>query len=366
VGKETTGILATSFRLPFGLLAILTGWIVDRFGSRRMLCVYLFGCAATAIAMARVDSLEPLFFLMPLMGTFASIYHPAGLALISNQTPAPQRPRALAIHGVFGSAGIGGAPFVAGMLFDSHVSWQTYYALLAIPGFILAAWFLLRLSDGAHSHHPPRDGSLPPNPDQAQRWNRYLLMLVFGAISGFIYAAFATFLPRYLNEAGTHLFSSDAEAERNYLAGVVLMVGMVGQYLAGRFGRPGRLAETLALVALATMPFLLAMAFARSGTRIAMAMGFALFHFMTQPLYNALIAEYVPHHRRSFGYGLSFTVAFGIGSLGSAFAGFAERLAGAGRGDTLNYLVLAALATLSSAVVWATPRIALGHDPQSS
>ena len=43
---------------------------------------------------------------------------------------------------------------------------------------------------------------------------------------------------------------------------------------------------------------------------------------MNQPVYNSLIAEYVPRARRSLGYGFNNTLCFGIGGFGPAFAGF--------------------------------------------
>ena len=43
VGKERTGGLGTIWRLPFGLGALLAGYLADRFGSKRLLIVYLLG-----------------------------------------------------------------------------------------------------------------------------------------------------------------------------------------------------------------------------------------------------------------------------------------------------------------------------------
>ena len=84
VGTRTTGLLGNTWRLPWGVGAIFAGWLADRYGSRRLLVIYLAGCGATAFAAARADSLSMLFVTMFAMGAFASIYHPAGLSIISS------------------------------------------------------------------------------------------------------------------------------------------------------------------------------------------------------------------------------------------------------------------------------------------
>ena len=113
VGKKVNGWMHLSWRLPLGLGAFLAGWLVDRFGTRRMLAIFLLGCSGMSLLAGFVLSLPTLFVVMCFMGIFACIYHPAGLALLSRETDIHNRGRALGIHGVFGSAGIGAAPFIA-------------------------------------------------------------------------------------------------------------------------------------------------------------------------------------------------------------------------------------------------------------
>ena len=46
--EVVSGELGNCLRLPFGLCAFLAGWLADRFGAKRLLLVYLFGCSAAA------------------------------------------------------------------------------------------------------------------------------------------------------------------------------------------------------------------------------------------------------------------------------------------------------------------------------
>ncbi len=110
VSEETTGLLGNVWRLPFGLGALGAGWLADRYGSKPMLILCMLGCGVTSIVTWAAHDLTLLFVAMFSMGCFASIYHPAGLAIISRATRPDQRPWALGIHGVFGSIGIAASP----------------------------------------------------------------------------------------------------------------------------------------------------------------------------------------------------------------------------------------------------------------
>ncbi len=336
VGKETTGLLSTYWRLPWGLGALGAGWLVDRFGSERMLAIYLIGCGVMCCLVAAAFPLPIMFVIMFTMGTFASIYHPAGLALISHATTLESRPRALGIHGIFGSAGIGTAPFLAALLLTIGFSWRQYYLVLAVAGLALGAVFVWR------SFREVRHDQMAVSADQQAEqdsvdWGSFAMLVGLALMQGFIYSAVLSFLPRFL---GDWQFT-DAPLTRTtrgaYLTGAVLLVGCFGQYTAGRIARANLLEGQLAGVSFCNVPFLLAMAFTQGGMRVAAAGMFAFTHFMHQPLYNSLIAKYTPRRRRSISYGLSFAIGAGLGSFGAAFNGYS-------RSDVATYSVLACVA----------------------
>jgi len=86
----------------------------------------------------------------------------------------------------------------------------------------------------------------------------------------------------------------------------------------------------------AAAPCVLWMASAEGPARIWAAALFAPLFFMHQPLYNSMIAKYVPRRRRSLCFGLSFTVGFGVGSFGPNLAGHINNYA-------ILYSILAAM-----------------------
>ncbi|MCH2129251.1 MAG: MFS transporter [Pirellulaceae bacterium] len=336
-GVRLTGLLGTAWRFPWGAAALLAGWLVDRYGSRSMLTIYLLGCATMCVCVATTSDFYALFLPMIGMGTFASIYHPAGLSLISQTTTPKTRPFALGIHGVFGSLGIGGAPLMAGLILSAQLSWRTHYWLLIPPTLLLAVGIYCTQTSTQHRTHV----SVSKEEDSAHWWF-FGMLVTIGVVLGITYSAFLHFLPRYLSDESLTV-SSEVGGRQQLLAGGLLFLGCIGQYTAGHLARHRILEWQLSLVMALNVPCLIGMAFATGWLRALAAGTFALCHFMHQPLYNSLIAKYTPVSRRSLCYGFSFTMGLGIGGIGPTLAGFSPN-------DLTTYLSLALATGIASGI----------------
>jgi len=351
-GKAMSGKLSNAWRLMWGLGAIVAGWLVDRFGSKRLLAIYLLGCGGTC-AMAAVSTAQSgLFVAMIAMGACASIYHPAGLALISRETTPVNRSRALGLHGIFGSAGIGTAPLLVGAMLAFQASWRQVYWVLMVPGILLGVVFLV-LSSRTRSKtelQPPSDTTTHKEQDHSD-WRSFFTLTVMASMQGFVYSAILSFLPRYLSDVTLMDFNFIAisnASQSNFLTAGVLALGCIGQYAAGRFGRAERLEQQLTLITLSNVPFLVWMAIADGTMRVVAAGLWATVHFMHQPIYNSLIATYTPLRSRSLCYGFSFAMGLGLGSFGAGFAGHTVN-------NGIIYGTLAGVALVASAfcgILW--------------
>jgi FSR family fosmidomycin resistance protein-like MFS transporter len=317
------GILGTAWALPFGLGAFAAGWLADRFGSKRVLVFYLIGCGVLCLAVAAARHYTVLLAAMFAMGSLASLYHPAGLSLISRATTARTRGVALGYHGVLGSAGIAGAPFLAAVLLGLLDSWRGVYAVLVVPGVVLGIVLAVRLRN---EEEITRQASSADVVDDSNRWLSFATYCGLAWLVGVTYRAFTLFLPRYLAGAGIVWIPSwiTHESFSNYLAAAVLTVGILGQYVSGHLAGRFHLEKLLAGILLAHVPFLLWMGMAEGAARLCAAAGLAFFLFMIQPVGNSLVAKYVSTRRRSLGYGLAFLVSFGLGSVGATFAGVVQ------------------------------------------
>jgi MFS family permease len=350
-GKVFTGRLSNTWRLMWGLGAVVAGLLVDLFGARRLLALYLCGCgAACALAATSTDE-SSLFEAMIAMGLMASIYHPAGLSLISHETTAEERPRALGLHGIFGSAGLGLTPLLVGVLLAASMSWRSIYWVLMVPAVVLGIVFLVQAF-----RHPRIEATTAATSKQSDDqdhvdWPSFFTLTLMASVQGFVYSAFISFLPRYLD-------STSGVVRGHYLAAAVLLIGCIGQELAGRFARPAFLERQLAWITFGNVPFLIWMAFATTWDRAVAAGLLALVHFMHQPIYNSLIAKYTPRRLRSLCYGFSFAMGLGLGSFGARFAG-------AYQSDARVYGTLAATAAFGGLICILLSVLSQRHSTRS-
>ena len=210
------------------------------------------------------------------------------------------------------------------MVLNTGATWRQYYLVLCVPGILLAVLFLMRLSRQqeqsgmATEHHEGTGGNEDSN------WLCYFTLISMACVAGFVYAAILHFLPRYLDGAGLAWGDVPRDAMRNYLTAGVLSLGIIGQYTAGRLARPATLEPLMAFSLFSTVPFVLWMGWAEGSSRLWAAAIFSPLFFMHQPLFNSLVAKYVPRRQRSLCFGLSFTLGFGVGSLGPNLAGHLE------------------------------------------
>ena len=103
VGLSTLGFMVSISGFMFGLGAIPAGWAEKRFGGRQLLLIYQVGSSISALLVALSGSFQMMVVGLGFMGFFCSIYHPAGLTLISHRIKSLTR--GMAIHGIFGSTG---------------------------------------------------------------------------------------------------------------------------------------------------------------------------------------------------------------------------------------------------------------------
>ena len=335
--KTQSAYLGSALRFPYGLGAILAGLLADRIGGKRVLLLYLFGAATVCASFLFSRSSGMVYGQLFALGSLASIYHPAGLGILANETTVKNRSRALGLHGIFGSVGIASAPFLAAIMLTIRPGeWRTYYVLLAaLSGCLgLLIWWNFKptvhqaSNIDAQKSGRKQDKSKPAVVTSGAaavtfQLKPYLMMIASGACGGIVYGGVLHFLPRYLQESGSGQLpllslgsSISLSAIGNYAAALALVCGAFGQYTAGRWATPKKLPRQISTAYALNIPFLIWMTFAEGPYRLLAACLWAFVHFMNQPLYNSLLSEFVPQHRRSLGFGFSNMLGFGIGALG--------------------------------------------------
>ncbi|GAB7093243.1 MFS transporter [Halolamina litorea] len=365
------GIVVSVGMALLGLGALPGGVLADRYGSRKLIALCLVGMGGSFLVLSAAPTTAadllgslPLLSVSPavvaiaialvLWGAAASVYHPAGLTLIS--TGVDERGRGFALHGMAGNIGIAAGPLATTVLL-AFMPWETVTAVLAVPAFVAAAAALVidveerELDEDEEDETPDSIGEFLDISGTVVR-SAFAFVFVVVAMNGLYYRGVLTFLPDLL--AGLETFqpidiAGEPQEPANYVYSGLLAVGIAGQYVGGRltdrmppergiafaFGGLSLLALIfLPLASMGAVPLLL----------VSAVLGFAL--FIVQPMYQAAVAEYTPEAARGLSYGYTYLGNFGIGALGAGMAGAILTYSN----QTVLFLVFAAIAAIASGI----------------
>ncbi len=339
------GVVLTAGYAPFGIGALPGGVLADAYGSRPLILASLVGMGGSFLVLAVAPSLATVALCLFAWGVAASVYHPAGLALISKGVR--ERGSAFAYHGIAGNLGIALGPLSTALLLFVLGDWRPVVALLGVPALVgaLAAARLdvdetAAVGDGGEADARASGSvtSLSALLADSRALFSGLFAVVFLAVmlSGLYYRGFLTFLPQLLDGFGALepvQFAGRDLAPSRYVYVGLLMAGVFGQYAGGKltdrvpvewglvvgYGSLGVLAVVFLPIATAGLLPLLA---------VCAVMGVAL--FVVQPFYQATVAEYTPAGTRGLSYGFTYLGVFGVGALGGAVAGGLLTVAGPG------------------------------------
>jgi MFS family permease len=139
--------LSTASYIAFGVFSIPAGWLADRWSRRKMMVAFYLGCGASLAACAVAPNLIVLAVALFMLGVFAAIYHPVGMAMLIDISDA--RGRTLAFNGVCGNVGAALAAAISAAL----ASWFGWRFAFIIPAALCIATgfaFLALVQDDTH------------------------------------------------------------------------------------------------------------------------------------------------------------------------------------------------------------------------
>jgi predicted MFS family arabinose efflux permease len=275
-----------------------------------------------------------------LWGAAASIYHPAGLSLIS--TGVKDSGTGFAYHGMAGNAGIALGPLIAVLLLWV-TKWRIVAFVLTIPAFVAVGYILqteidelaaTRLASDGSGKSRQRNTSLSELTDASRSLflGGFLFVFLIIVFNGLYYRGILTFLPELLAgfvdlgavEHSDESVPSEGIDGSDLIYVGLLMVGIFGQYVGGKATdkiqvERGLLIGYTLLIGIA----LLYVPAAQFGLVflivISALLGFVL--FALQPMYQVAVAEYSPADVRGLSYGYTYLAQFGVGALGAAIVG---------------------------------------------
>ena len=325
MGYLGLGVVGNIMTFSYGLGSLPGGMIYNRFGPRRLYLLCFLGSAVVSLLIAASPGLILFTAGLSVLGALGSVYHPLANSLITSKVK--KYGIALGIHGAAGNVGLAVAPFLAAMV-GSWLGWRYAYLLFAFPGIALAVWSIFVNMEAGE-----KGGKNPPVEAVAQTTPRLsfrayfplplILIYLLNMLHSFVYHGAVLFLPAYMaKNISFQIFSWDSVAVGGMFSGIVLCVGVFGQYFGGALGQKPGLERNVLILCTAGLPFILTMAFTRDFFLIGVSLVFFFFNFALQPATNVLLAQRTTVPMRGTAFGIFFFAAFGLGSVASSFSGY--------------------------------------------
>lgn len=334
VTPATIGLITSAGYGLFGLGSLPGGILTDIYDSHRMIVGCLIGMGVSFLLLATASNIVWVTLALLVWGAAASVYHPSGLTLIS--TGMNEHGTGFAYHGMAGNVGTALGPLGVVLLLII-LEWELVVALIAIPTF-LAGIITYRMSIDEtaaieQSDEPTADddGSWSPREFLASSKRLFLggFLIVFPIVilEGLYYRGVLTFLPDLMNTFALidpiAVAGGTLEPSRYIYIGL-LMIGIIGQYFAGRltdYIRPERgMVGAFALLIAISLLFIPAASYGLVALLVVSALlGIVL--FAEQPFMQATVARFSASDVRGLSYGYTYLGAFGVGALGAAISG---------------------------------------------
>ena len=267
------------------------------------------------------------------LGLFSAIYHPVGLAHVTQI--GLRSGRALAINGVFGNMGLAGAAITTGVL-SQFFGWQSAFALPGVISVAIGGALIVRNRNNRHlstSSTKSEKGSVTTH-DRRTQLTVFLVICIAALFGGMVFNMVTISLPKFLDEK---LMTDGANlAWIGASAGLVFAVAAFAQLPVGELlDRHG--ARPILLCLLAGETILMLMLTQASGWgAFVLILLLVTVMFAGIPITTWLVGHYLDAGIRSRAVSVEYVLSLGVGSavvpliamLQRAGVGFENQFAG--------------------------------------
>ncbi len=361
VGYAALLAYATPGFFAFGLFSLPAGWIADKWSRDGMMVVFFVGIGLASIVTGFSQTPLQIGAGLFVIGMFAAIYHPVGLAIVTARWR--NMGMRIAANGVWGNLGVASAALVTGFLID-HGGWRMAFILpgVASIGFGIAYALLRRdfLNRQDEASKKAAGGSAGVSTPEYRALLIRVSAIVFltTAVSSIIFQSTTFALPKIfderlqgLAESLTTAFSAVMRGDGTAtmvgaLAFLTFAIASAAQLVVGalldRYG-PRAVFMTVAAIQLV---FFAAMPGLTDGIALAVALGFMLGAFGQIPINDFMIGKSASGPHRARIYGIRYVVSFTVLAASLPLIAFVYQNWGF---DTLFYILsLAALVILGA------------------
>ena len=294
----------------FGACAPIAAHMADHWNRNGMLTVFFVGIGLASVLTGFAQSLLQIGLGLALIGIFASIYHPVGIAMvIEGGGKVGWR---LGVNGLWGNMGVAAAPLVTGLILVQF-DWRMAFIIPGSISILIGLGFLgfVRSVDVRAPEAIRQEKELI---GFAPGWQRALVSLALvTAAGGFVFGAMTFLIPR-LFEVRMQGITSDI-AVTGTLASIIYAVAAFAQLVVGRAIDKRSIKNVLIFIAVGQPLLLFLMAMQTDYALFAvslLAMGFV---FGQIPITDAVLSQYVPDQWRAKVLSIKFLINLVIGAL---------------------------------------------------
>ncbi len=361
------GVIANIGYFLYGLGSFPSGYLADRYGSKRVLSVGILGMGASSVLVGLSQSTLSFALAYALLGVFASIHHPAGLSLIARRIMT-MKGKALGVHGVMGNLGMTLSPLTASLFVFLFGSWRASYIAYGLIGMVFGVLFqrtrveleddfslkeLVNRRSGSTGGRMATPAKTEPRPAVPVVIPVALVLLMIDSIlSGFIFRGTLTFMPSLFQREVLFITNHDEPVVlAGFVTSAVLSLGLIGSWFGGWLNDKVKIPELLPVIIFAvTAPALYFLSRYTDGALLFWGCVFSLFFYAWQPSQNFLVAKYTRMASMGIGFGVNFFLIFGMGSVATAVGGYTADHYGVDRFYWLMAIVAATALLVTCAV----------------
>jgi len=305
---------ATPGFIAFGVFAIPAGWLADKWSREAMILIFFIGIGVSSLFAGFANSPQQIAFSLALIGLFAAIYHPVGLAMVVQGRKKTGIP--LAINGVFGNMGVASAALITGYLIDTS-GWRSAFLLSGAASIVIGIWYGLFIRGDANgSVHASSSNPVTNTASSAKEPNKNTIVRVFciifftTALGGLVFQSTTFALPRVFEERLPDL--ADTATLVGWYAFLVFSVAAMAQLVVGFLVDKYSVRWVFACVALMQAVFFALMMQLSGQLALIVAIAFMLAVFGQIPINDVLVGRMVRSQWRSRAYGIRYVVTFSV------------------------------------------------------
>ena len=322
----------------FGGASLPAGWLGDKWSRHGMMFVFFIGIGSASILTG--FAVEPLHIEigLALIGVFAAIYHPVGLALVVEE--ASRVGRALAVNGVWGNMGVAAAALTTGAIAEVY-GWRMAFIIPGIVSVGVGLMYGVHLLKGTGvdaSGAKKKTAAVVPISVQQRV---FLFLIIAPLVGGLIFNATTISLPKIMDERLSSLFADTSEI--GMIAALIFGCAAFAQLAVGEL--LDRYPTKRIYVGLVAAQLVMCtIAISTSGwSALAVTLPLMLATFGIIPVNDWIVAHFISKEYRSRVYAVKSVFALGIGAVAVQMTGRLYETSG--RFDSL-FMVLAGAAAI--------------------